>query len=81
MVPPGEEAFSNTTTLNPFFNAVIAPTKPVPAPITAISVSPCHIKLLSSLNCLFEPRSKPVPTTPIKLFKKKSLLFFINTLA
>ena len=73
VVPPADRAFSNTTTLSPFFNAVIAPTNPVPAPITTISVSPCHTKLLS-LEGFFELRSRPVPIRPIKLFKKKSLL-------
>ena len=46
---------------------------PVPDPITTISVSPCHIKLLS-LRGFFKLRRKPVPIRPMKLLKKKSLL-------
>ena len=73
VVPPAERAFSKTTTLSPFFSAVIAPANPVPDPITTISVSPCHIKLLS-LRGFFKLRRKPVPIRPMKLLKKKSLL-------
>ena len=80
VVPPGDAAFSKITTLNPFFNAAIAPTKPVPAPITAMSVSSCQTKLSSSLNGFLAPRSNPVPTTPMRLFQKKSLLLFIISL-
>ena len=79
MVPPGEAAFSITTTLKPFFNEVIAPTKPVPDPITAISVSPCQLILSSSSSGLFKPKSKPIPAIPKKLFKKNSLLFITSS--